>query len=141
VFVALQIDYTNQTKAPAEIPLDLPVMLKDAKGRVYVPEEQGYTATYTFTRDQLEYAELLPTVSPANTVHLAQAFQVAPEDVKGYTLRGGDLVCPQCGKGFEITIPGDLPQPTAPASAPATAAPSASASASGASASASASGQ
>ena len=129
-FVAVQVDVTNDRKKPFEIPMDLPWYLYDAQGRSYAPDEKGYTATYTSAREWLDYAEEQPLVNTAGTVHLAQAYPVAPEPVDHYILQGSDPACSQCGKMFKITIDGDIPPPEPPASAPATAVPSASGSAS-----------
>lgn len=130
-FVAVQVDVTNDRKKPFEIPMDLPWYLYDPQGRQYAPDERGYTATYTFAREKLMYAEEQPLVNTAATVHLAQAYPVDPEPARHYILQGSDPACPQCGKMFKIRIEGDLMPPEAPSSAPATAVPSASASASG----------
>jgi hypothetical protein len=130
-FVAVQVDVTNDRKKPFEIPMDLPWYLYDPQGRQYAPDELGYTATYTFAREKLMYAEEQPLVNTAATVHLAQAYPVVPEPARHYILQGSDPACPQCAKMFKIRIPGDLMPPEAPSSAPATAVPSASASASG----------
>jgi hypothetical protein len=132
-FVAVQVDVTNDRKKPFEIPMDLPWYLYDPQGRQYAPDELGYTATYTFAREKLMYAEEQPLVNTAATVHLAQAYPVDPEPVEYYILQGSDPACPgeACAKMFKIRIEGDLMPPEAPSSAPATAVPSASASASG----------
>lgn len=90
-------------KQPVQIPDPLALTLEDSEGRFYaLDEEQGIAGSYAYNRD-LGLSEELPTVNPGVPWETVVAFPVAP-DASGFTLRGGDLACPQCGKGFEIDL-------------------------------------
>lgn len=102
-FVIVFLTYTPEGKQPVQIPDPLPLTLEDSEGRSYATdEEQGIAGSYAYKRD-LGLSEELPTVNPGVPWKTVVAFPVPP-DASGFTLRGGDFDCPQCGKGFEIDL-------------------------------------
>jgi hypothetical protein len=102
-FVIVFLAYTPGGKKPVVIPEKLALTLEDSEGRIYaLDEEQGIAGSYADNRD-LGLPEEFFTVNPGVRWETVVAFPVGP-DASGFTLRGGDLACPQCGKEFQIDL-------------------------------------
>lgn len=111
-FVLVQLTYTPGGNQPVQIPDPLPLTLKDSEGLFYATDvEQGIAGAYAYNKD-LGLSEGSPTVNPGVPWETVVAFPVTP-DASGFTLKGGDLACPQMREGFR-----DRPRLLKPRSSP-----------------------